>query len=290
MATFSWKSTAGMNWNTWWDLSGLQEAVDPAPPVPKTSTHFVLVNVAEDVRFEFNGTDFSGYSTDSGPTSGTCTRVRVYEQGSPTADVNGLSISAAAFTGFVETNNVSGFLNTIFGGADTINGNVGADILYGRNGNDIINGGAGADRLFGEAGNDSLRGGAAGDRLTGGGGVDTLVGGAGIDTLIGGPGADRFVLNTAGAGNRDNIGDFTHGVDKIQIDNAVFTGIGANGALAGGRFWTGANAHDANDRIIYNANTGALFYDADGNGAGAKVQIALLSLGDMLTAADIAII
>ena len=32
----------------------------------------------------------------------------------------------------------------------------------------------------------------------------------------------------------------------------------------------------ANDYLIYNTTTGALYFDADGNGAGLAVQIALL--------------
>ena len=54
----------------------------------------------------------------------------------------------------------------------------------------------------------------------------------------------------------------------IHLDNAVFTGLAA-GALAAGAFNTGAAASQADDRIIYNAATGALLFDADGSGAGA---------------------
>ena len=35
-------------------------------------------------------------------------------------------------------------------------------------------------------------------------------------------------------------------------------------------------AHDATDRLIYNTTTGALYYDADGTGVTAAVQVALL--------------
>jgi Ca2+-binding RTX toxin-like protein len=51
-----------------------------------------------------------------------------------------------------------------------------------------------------------------------------------------------------------------------------------------------ATALDSNDHIIYNNNTGALFYDADGNGVGAAVKIALIGNHAALTAADFLVI
>ncbi len=41
-----------------------------------------------------------------------------------------------------------------------------------------------------------------------------------------------------------------------------------------------------NDHVIYNPATGALIYDADGNGAGAAVQFATLAHNLALTNAD----
>jgi uncharacterized delta-60 repeat protein len=111
---------------------------------------------------------------------------------------------------------------------------------------------------------------------------DTIIGGNSNDTLTGGAGADKFVFDTRPStkANHDTITDFQSGTDVLQLSKAIFTAIGgAVGGLAIEQFWSGAGvvaAHDADDRIVYNTTTGILYYDADGNGGGAAVQIALL--------------
>jgi uncharacterized delta-60 repeat protein len=111
---------------------------------------------------------------------------------------------------------------------------------------------------------------------------DTLVGGKGSDVLTGGAGADAFVFNFVPntSNNRDTITDFTSGTDVLQLSKAIYTAIsGAIGGLATEQFWSAPGAvtgHDADDRIVYNQTTGILYYDADGSGSGAAVQIALL--------------
>lgn len=52
----------------------------------------------------------------------------------------------------------------------------------------------------------------------------------------------------------------------------------ATGTLAADAFRVGTTAADASDRIIYNGDTGTLFFDQDGSGA-AKVQFATLDSG-----------
>jgi Ca2+-binding RTX toxin-like protein len=154
--------------------------------------------------------------------------------------------------------------------ANTMNGTPGGDSLNGAGGNDILNGLAGGDTLIGGAGNDKLTGGEGKDRLTGG------------------DGTDKFVFAEAGPTNADAITDFRHNTDKILLDNDAFTKLGtATGQLKAGLFYSGTEAHDPNDRIIYDAGSGKLYYDPDGTGAKAQVLIAtLVGSPDNVSASD----
>ncbi len=128
------------------------------------------------------------------------------------------------------------------------------------------------------------------DTLDGGAGNDLLVGGTGNDVLTGGSGADVFVFNTAlGAANVDQITDYSVADDSIWLDDAVMTALSA-GALAGTAFLVGAGALTAEHRVIYDAISGQLLYDADGSGAAAATVIATLSTNLALTADEFLII
>jgi serralysin len=52
----------------------------------------------------------------------------------------------------------------------------------------------------------------------------------------------------------------------------------------------GAAATGDDHRIVYDQATGALYFDADGNGAGAAVQFAQLGAGTVLAASDFVVI
>ena len=171
-------------------------------------------------------------------------------------------------------------------GNDVLHGDSGNDTLRGGIGNDTARGGLGNDASFGDAGNDLLFGDAGADRLTGGTGNDRLNGGLGKDVLIGNAGRDTFSFNNVlVAANVDRIVDFVVPADIVQLENAVFGGL-AGGVLKAAAFHKGAAAHDATDRIIYNAVAGTLTFDANGDAAGGAKLFATLGKNLAMTNAD----
>ncbi|WP_322883869.1 hypothetical protein [Microvirga lotononidis] len=176
-------------------------------------------------------------------------------------------------------------------GNDVLTGDEGSDRLYGSSGNDKLYGRDGKDRLDGGSGNDRLYGGDGNDTLNGGAGDDVLSGGKGADQLLGGAGRDAFVFDTnPGKGEVDTIRSFSVGADTIWLDRSVFKALGKQGALGLDAFTWGKAASDANDRIIYDIAKGALYYDADGSGAGKAVQFAKIDKWLWLSAYDFKII
>jgi Ca2+-binding RTX toxin-like protein len=159
-------------------------------------------------------------------------------------------------------------------------GTQGSDTIFAGGGNDTVDGRGGNDLIYGESGNDSLYGGAGLDSINGGSGNDTLNGGGGNDTLTGGSGSDRFLFNTALAtAGVDRITDFSiSSNDKIVLDKSVFSaletpagnvlritdfavinvGAAAEVVAAGNRV----------NEIVYNRQTGNLFYNPNSNAAG----------------------
>lgn len=176
-----------------------------------------------------------------------------------------------------------------------------ADVIFGdrfADNNDTIAAFAGNDEVFGGLGNDSIDGGFGNDILFGADATDTLLGNIGEDTLVGGPGADRLI---GGSGNDvflyllptegdDTIVDFESGLDRIEFIAAEFVGGLGVGAISAAQFLTGVGASvatDANQRFLYDVNTGILRFDVDGNGAAPSSIIATLSGAPAITRFDI---
>jgi Ca2+-binding RTX toxin-like protein len=146
------------------------------------------------------------------------------------------------------------------------------------------------DTLTGTNNSETINGLGGNDTISGGGGNDVISGGLGNDTLSGGVGEDYFLFDVAPiAGNVDTILDFSVVDDTIVFDASVFTAL-SPGWLSADAFAFSTDTLNADHRVVYNATTGALFYDADGSGAGAAQQVATISTGLQLTQNDFMIV
>jgi Ca2+-binding RTX toxin-like protein len=205
----------------------------------------------------------------------------------------------------------------LFGGRgnDVLNGGAGADILDGGEGHDsadyrdtttgvVVNlaantasGGAAEgdsflsiENIYGTDHEDILTGSDQDNTLHGYNSEDVINGGLGRDVLCGGSGRDCFVFDTTlqSPGNIDRILDFEIGQDSIVLSRAIFTALSQNGVLDTTCFRSNATgfATEHTDILLYNTTSGALLYDADGNGQGMAIQFAALTSKPQLSASD----
>ena len=178
-----------------------------------------------------------------------------------------------------------GIENLYLTGAGATNG-TGNDLdnrILGNSGANVLSGGEGTDQLVGNAGNDTLIGGGGTDNLNGGLGMDRLIGGLARDILTGGADADTFVFEAL-PDIRDTITDFQAGIDTIEISSAAFGGgLVAGGAvnlMVNGALGAGVAG------FTYTSASGALSWDADGQGGAAAVAVAVFSTKPLLAASD----
>lgn len=150
-------------------------------------------------------------------------------------------------------------------------GNDNDNILTGNSGNNVLTGNGGIDTLLGEEGD------------------DRLIGGAGADALTGGDGDDVFVFGLLSDGI-DTISDFDPLSDVIEIAKDGFAPLELVLGPQDPTFRIGAIAGAETDRFIYDAGTGALFFDSDGTGAGAQVQFAQLTPNLAMTGQNIVVV
>lgn len=154
---------------------------------------------------------------------------------------------------------------------------------------DQVIGGTGNDQLFGEAGNDTLKA---------QGGDDVLSGGLGRDKLYGGHGRtshDTFVFDTkltsktTANAHKDVIYDFGPKYDTLSFDDTAFTNkaianylksksgsIETPVKMKAGFFRVGDKALDKDDFFVWNPKTKKLFWDPDGSGSRAMMEVATI--------------
>jgi microcystin-dependent protein len=208
-------------------------------------------------------------------------------------------------------------------GGDNLNGGLGDDSYYVNTSADVVNEAAGAgtgtDTIFAITGytiaanverlyllgtanynlngrdgqNDFLAGNSGNNTINGFSGNDTIRGGLGNDMLTGGLGQDlfQFLTQANSAANHDTITDFSIADDTIQMDNAVYALLGANGVLAANLFKNiFLGAQDADDSVLYDQATGNLYYDSNGLAAGGAVLFADVTDGLALTNLDFVVV
>jgi alkaline phosphatase D len=159
------------------------------------------------------------------------------------------------------------------------------------------------ENLVGSRFNDQLVGNNSANVLNGGDGDDTLVGKGGNDTLIGGTGADTLM-----PGNGKDVILYTSpyfaGVDEIQgfsvtDDTLAFSASGFGGGLvAGQQLVVGTNffsdtmpaATQPVGAFLYDTDSQALSWDADGSGLDAALEIAHFDTSVVLTTDDFTIL
>jgi Ca2+-binding RTX toxin-like protein len=161
----------------------------------------------------------------------------------------------------------------------TLNGATNATATVGGVAEDTI---VNIENITGGSAADTLTGDGLANTLAGNGGNDTLSGLGGNDTLTGSDGNDTFLFSIApnSSTNRDTITDFISATDKLSFSRTVYGGFGTQTALTSGQFASGANltaASNANQRFIYDTNSGILRFDSDGSGATASIEVAVLS-------------
>lgn len=191
----------------------------------------------------------------------------IYTTASQYTLLPGSEIEYMAFIGkgnFTATGNE--FDNTI-GGSDS-----GQNIISGMGGDDFIGGGNFLNPTF----------------------SDIISGGDGQDRMIGAGGIDYFMYATPNASETgDTITDFVSGTDHINVQASGFgggltgSGIQLGIAINASQLVIGTTPDQAFGQFLFHDNQ--LFWDDDGTGADAAVQICTLTGVTTLVAADITV-
>jgi Ca2+-binding RTX toxin-like protein len=134
----------------------------------------------------------------------------------------------------------------------------------------------------------NLTGNAFSQTISGNSGANIIDGAAGIDVLTGGLGADTFVFSSKlSANNIDTLTDFDGTSDKIALRGLVFGSLGI-GAISAEQFESNSTGTATTElqRIIYDNDSGFLYFDRDGSGSTSAIHFATLTGTPILTSTD----
>jgi Ca2+-binding RTX toxin-like protein len=127
--------------------------------------------------------------------------------------------------------------------------------------------------------------------IRGNAGDNVLASGGGNDVFTTGAGHDTIVFNVSlGSNNVITISDFDPASDQIALDHTIFTQLTTLGELDPAAFASATNATTAAQHIIYDANSGFIYYDADGSNSSPEVLFAKVTPQLALTSHDFVIV
>jgi Ca2+-binding RTX toxin-like protein len=256
-------------------LSFIYDVLDDG--VPQLGATEIVVESALGAKVIFRG-NFTIAGNDV--TGGTMTGLDIYLGSTPVLTAKGFSLDAATLYDTIEGFGTDSdpFYDLIFAAATKFVGSKYDDIIFDGLSNDL---------LLGRDGNDVLMGSHLDDTLKGGKGNDFLADYEGTNTFFGGPGDDVFAFDLYSMSIETAVGkikDFEKGEDRIGL----MTDLGLQpGTLGEQYFHKGTGAGDGDDYIIYDRESGKLYVDFDGSGAGPQVQFAKVTPGTKLHADDI---
>jgi Ca2+-binding RTX toxin-like protein len=113
--------------------------------------------------------------------------------------------------------------------------------------------------------------------LLGKGSASVHIDEAGNSTLTAGAGHDKFIFDEGLGGGKILIKHFNPLIDKIELSETFFHGLGALGLLQPSHFGIDGNAHNHHPQIVYNDLNGFLFYDSNGDLPGGRTHFATLA-------------
>lgn len=189
---------------------------------------------------------------------------------------------SADYEGSPGPDNEFGTYETMYGfaGDDSLGSDSAIVRIYGGSENDYLfhqyAGEAGRAYLYGEDGDDQLFGAAGDDKSYGGSGNDWLWGGAGKNVYWGGSGRDHFGFFELPDSQLDKIKDFKVKKDFLNFDPFYYSVGLAGDTLAKAQFRYGKAAKDGDDNFGYNKKTGIVWFDPDGKGGEAQVDVVKL--------------
>jgi hypothetical protein len=199
---------------------------------------------------------------------------------SATGVIQGPTVAIESFDGGIKLHNHGKIIGNIVNSDSTGVGDVifNAGKILGSvhlgTGKSYFNGTGGiSGAIFAEGGNDRI--------IAGNGNVAIHVG-TGSDVLTAGTGHDKFFFDDALAGQIEKITNFNPVLDKFVLSFDGLSPLG--GTLSASEFHIGRHAITASQYIIYNPNTGFLFYNPhDGT---AQAHFATISPHLAMTHAD----